>query len=79
VGGESTRPGAAKSVSAAEEKKRVLPVIKACVKNPADYLCRFDTYKAEVAKAAVGEGAQMVNDVSAMTMDSQMGKTSQRS
>jgi len=73
VGGESTRPGAIK-VSAGEEKKRILPVIRACAK-----MLRIpisvDTYKAEVARAAVGEGVQMVNDISAMTLDPQMGKT----
>ena len=73
VGGESTRPGA-QSVSAAEEKKRIIPVIKACAKT-LKIPVSVDTYKAEVARAAVGEGAQMVNDVSAMTMDSRMGKT----
>ncbi len=73
IGGESTRPGA-KPVSASEEKKRILPVIKACVKKIRVPIS-VDTYKAEVARAAVGEGAQMVNDVSAMTMDSKMGKT----
>jgi dihydropteroate synthase len=73
VGGESTRPGAAK-VSAAEEKKRILPVIKACVKT-LRIPVSVDTYKSEVARAAVGEGAQMVNDVSAMTLDTQMAKT----
>jgi dihydropteroate synthase len=73
IGGESTRPGS-KRVPAAEEKKRILPVIKACVKTLRAPLS-VDTYKAEVARAAVGEGAQMVNDISAMTLDPQMGKT----
>jgi dihydropteroate synthase len=73
VGGESTRPGAP-SVSAAEEKKRILPMIKVCAKI-LKIPISVDTYKAEVARAAVGEGAQMVNDVSAMALDSKMGKT----
>lgn len=73
VGGESTRPGA-KAVSAAEEKKRIIPVIKACVKILKVHLS-VDTYKAEVARAAVGEGAEMINDISAMTIDPRMGKT----
>jgi dihydropteroate synthase len=73
VGGESTRPGA-KAVSAAEEKKRIIPVIKACAKILKIRLS-VDTYKAEVARAAVGEGAGMINDISAMTIDPRMGKT----
>jgi dihydropteroate synthase len=73
VGGESSRPGAER-VSAGEEKRRILPVIKACAKALRIPLS-VDTYKAETALAAVGEGAQMVNDISAMTMDPRMGKT----
>jgi dihydropteroate synthase len=73
VGGESTRPGA-KPVSATEEKKRILPVIKSAVKMLRIPLSA-DTYKAEVARAAVGEGVRMINDISAMTFDPRMGKT----
>ena len=73
VGGESTRPGA-KPVSASEEKKRILPVIKACAKALRIPLS-VDTYKSEVAAAAVGEGAQMVNDIGALQLDPRMGKT----
>lgn len=72
VGGESTRPGA-KAVTAGEEKKRILPVIKACSKALRIPLS-VDTYKAEVAQAAVGEGAQMINDIGALGLDRRMGK-----
>lgn len=73
VGGESTRPGA-RAVSETEEKKRILPVIKACVKVLKVPLS-VDTSKASVAEAAVGEGARLVNDVGALGFDPRMGKT----
>ncbi len=73
VGGESTRPGA-KPVPASEEKKRILPVLRACVK-VLRVPISVDTYKAEVARAAVGEGAQMINDISALRFDRRMGPT----
>ncbi len=76
VGGESTRPGAV-GVSAGEEKKRVLPVLKACAKALKAPLS-IDTSKAEVALAAVGEGARMINDVGALRLDPRMGKTAAR-
>jgi dihydropteroate synthase len=64
VGGESTRPGA-ESVPADEERRRVLPVVRALaarVRIPIS----IDTYKATVAEAAISEGAGMVNDVSGL-------------
>lgn len=73
VGGESTRPGA-KPVPASEEKKRILPVIRACAKFLRTPIS-VDTYKAEVARAAVGEGARMVNDISALRFDRKMAAT----
>ena len=73
IGGESTRPGA-QAISATEEKKRVLPVVKACAK-ALRIPVSVDTYKAEVARAAVGEGAQMINDIGALSLDPQMGRT----
>ncbi len=62
VGGESSRPGA-EEVGAEEELRRVLPVVKALVK--AGAVVSVDTRKAEVARAALGEGACVMNDVSA--------------
>jgi dihydropteroate synthase len=61
VGGESTRPGA-EPVAAAEELRRVLPVVRALA---AHGRVSIDTRKAEVAEAAVEAGATLVNDVSA--------------
>ena len=62
IGGESTRPGAAQ-VTAREETERVLPVIRALRKEFPQLAVSIDTYKAEVAEAAVEAGADMVNDV----------------
>jgi dihydropteroate synthase len=64
VGGESTRPGA-EPVSAEEEAARVLPVIRALARQVKVPLS-IDTYKAAVARAALAEGASLVNDVSGL-------------
>jgi dihydropteroate synthase len=61
VGGESTRPGAS-GVPAAEEMRRVLPVVEALA---AEATVSIDTRKAAVARAAVAAGARLINDVSA--------------
>jgi dihydropteroate synthase len=64
IGGESTRPGAA-PVDAAEELRRVLPVIERLapqVRVPIS----IDTYKAEVARQAVRAGAALINDISGL-------------
>ena len=63
VGGESTRPGAA-PVDVATEISRVLPVLEALRDLPAQ-LC-IDTYKPEVARAAVERGAVWVNDITGL-------------
>lgn len=62
VGGESTRPGA-EPVPADEELARVLPVLNA-LRGRLRIPLSIDTYKADVARAAVAEGAAIVNDVS---------------
>ncbi len=67
VGGESTRPGA-DAVDAAEERRRVLPVIEALAQRVTVPLS-IDTYKASVADAALQSGAVMVNDVSGLRFD----------
>ena len=71
VGGESTRPGA-QQVPAREEMKRVLPVIRGLRSRWNDVPISIDTVKAEVAKAALGEGASIVNDVSGMSLDPEL-------
>jgi dihydropteroate synthase len=76
IGGESTRPGAkTASVSADDEMSRILPVMKALKQARPEALLSVDTYKAEVAKAAVLAGAEIVNDVSAFRWDRAMAKT----
>lgn len=67
VGGESTRPGA-QEVPVEAEISRVEPVI-AAIRNELDVPISIDTRKAEVARAAVGAGACLVNDVSGFTFD----------
>lgn len=71
VGGESTRPGA-EPVSAAEEIKRVVPVIEALSKE--GLTVSVDTMKADVAEAAIDAGAAIVNDVSALSFDARMAE-----
>ena len=69
VGGESTRPGAQR-ISAAEELRRVGPVITALA--AAGVLVSVDTMRAEVAEFAVEAGARIVNDVSGGLADPAM-------
>lgn len=71
VGGESTRPGS-EPVSAAEEIERVVPVIRTIAAAGLDVLISVDTYKAEVAEAALNAGAHWVNDVWALRADPAM-------
>jgi dihydropteroate synthase len=72
VGGESTRPGA-NMVWAGDEIERVVPVIQQLASGGA--AVSVDTRKAEVMTAALGAGARMVNDVSALTFDTQSAQT----
>jgi dihydropteroate synthase len=74
VGGESTRPGRDTGVPVEEELARVLPVVQALAKDYPDVLISVDTVKAEVARAAVGAGAAVINDVSAFRLDSEMAR-----
>jgi dihydropteroate synthase len=69
VGGESTRPGAER-VSAAEERRRVLPVVaELCA---AGVTVSIDTMRAQTAAAALEHGAAMVNDVSGGRADPEL-------
>ncbi|GAB3466746.1 dihydropteroate synthase [Actinophytocola sediminis] len=71
VGGESTRPGAAR-VDAATEIERVLPVIRSL--SAAGAVVSVDTTRARVAEAAVAAGASVVNDVSGGLADRDMAR-----
>lgn len=73
IGGQSTRPQAS-PITADEEISRVLPTIKYIRSNSAfdKVAISIDTYRASVADAAISAGANIVNDVSAGQMDSEM-------
>ena len=71
VGGESTRPGA-EALGEGEERRRVLPVIEALAARVSIPIS-VDTYKAAVADAALSAGAVMVNDVSGLRFEPELG------
>ncbi len=71
IGGESTRPGFA-PVSADEECRRVVPVVKALRQQGVTCPIAIDTTKATVAASALMAGADIINDISAMTQDNAM-------
>lgn len=70
VGGESTRPGS-EPTSLDDELRRVVPVIEG-IRKHSDVPLSIDTYKADVAKAALDAGVDMVNDISALSFDTRM-------
>jgi dihydropteroate synthase len=72
IGGESSRPGA-DPVSTEEECRRVVPVVER-LSSLVDIPLSVDTTKAGVARAAMAAGAEMINDISAMTFDPRMGE-----
>ncbi|HLK98307.1 MAG TPA: dihydropteroate synthase [Hymenobacter sp.] len=74
VGGYSTRPGAV-DVQPAEEVDRVVPVIEAILTSFPQALISIDTFRASVARQAVGAGACLINDVSGGTLDPAMFAT----
>ena len=71
IGGESTRPGA-DAVDAATELARVMPVLEG-LRGRLSIPISIDTYKAQVADAAIDAGARMVNDVSGLLYDPPLG------
>ena len=70
VGGESTRPGST-AVDAEEEMRRILPVIRGLASR-LDIPISVDTYKSEVARAAIDAGASIINDVWGLKHDPDM-------
>lgn len=72
VGGESTRPGYT-PVSIEDEIKRVVPVIQEISKE-VDALISIDTFKSEVAKAAIEAGAHIINDIWGAKYDPKIAK-----
>ena len=71
VGGASTRPGA-EPVGPEAEAARVLPVIEALKAAHPDFAISVDTYRSEVAAAALDAGAEIVNDIWALRADPDM-------
>ncbi|MBI3900777.1 MAG: dihydropteroate synthase [Chlamydiia bacterium] len=67
IGGESTRPGSTVAVSAEEELERILPVIQGIRKQHPIPLS-VDTFKPEVARAAVDAGASWINDITGFVL-----------
>jgi dihydropteroate synthase len=72
IGGESTRPGS-KPLELEEELRRVIPVIKSLAKE-ADVPISIDTYKSVVAQKAIETGAAMINDISGLHFDPDLGR-----
>ena len=70
IGGESTRPGSS-YVEIEEEIQRVVPVIKA-IRKESDVLISIDTWKSQVAEAALVSGANLVNDITGLMGDERM-------
>jgi len=73
IGGQSTRP-ASEPISTEEELNRVLPVLTA-VRKKSKVLISIDTYRSEVARVCLQEGADLINDVSSFRMDTMMPTT----
>ena len=70
IGGESTRPGSS-YVEIEEEIQRVVPVIEA-IRKESDVLISIDTWKSQVAEAALKAGANLVNDITGLMGDEKM-------
>jgi len=74
IGAYSSRPSA-KHISQEEELARLIPVIKSIINHFPEILISVDTFRSEVAKQSVKEGACMINDISAGSMDDKMFAT----
>ncbi|MBC5834397.1 dihydropteroate synthase [Flavobacterium sp. F372] len=74
LGGYSSKPGA-DFVSESEELNRVIPIVKLLVEKFPDILLSIDTFRSEVAKQAVENGAAIINDISAGLLDENMFET----
>jgi dihydropteroate synthase len=74
LGGYSSKPGA-EFVSETEELNRVIPIVKLLVENFPDILLSIDTFRSEVAKQAIENGAALINDISAGLLDEKMLET----
>ncbi|MES2589407.1 MAG: dihydropteroate synthase [Bacteroidota bacterium] len=77
IGGNSTRPGS-KKCSAEEEILRTIPIIEAIRKEFPELIISIDTFRGKVAKDAIEVGANIINDISGFSMDSEMLETLKR-
>ena len=74
IGGYSTRPGAPE-ISLEEELKRVLSTIEIVLKKFPDTIVSIDTFRSEIAKQSIKNGASIINDVSGGELDNKMFET----
>ena len=74
IGAYSSRPRA-ENIPEKEEVERLLPVLKAIAKEFPEAVISIDTFRSGVAKAAISEGAHIINDISAGELDSEMFQT----
>jgi len=75
IGGESTRPGSHfVAIQEEEEIERVVPVIEA-IRRESDIVISVDTWKSEVAAAALAAGADIINDITGLLGDEKMAET----
>lgn len=74
LGAYSSRPKA-EHISEEEEIQRMLPSLRSIVREFPDAIVSVDTFRSEIAKTAVGEGAKIINDISAGELDSKMFET----
>ena len=77
IGAYSSRPGAI-DISEKEEAGRLLPIVKAILKEFPEAILSIDTFRSEIAEAAISEGAHIINDISAGELDDKMIDTISR-
>ena len=74
LGAYSSRPNA-EHISEETEKERLIPVVKAIVKEFPQAIISIDTFRSGIARAAIAEGAHLINDISAGELDENMFQT----
>ena len=74
IGGYSSRPGST-DIPAEEEKNRIVPAIKSLVQEFPEVIISVDTFRADVAEAAINAGAGIINDISGGSIDGRMFAT----
>ncbi len=74
IGAYSSKPNA-EFVSEEEELNRLLPILKSVLKEFPNLIISIDTFRSEIAKASIENGAAMINDISAGSLDEKMMET----